>query len=134
MCNVLPVILRANFDDPVDSAQDIVDRNLTLFMPPYSEMWKQWLATHSNPYYNKISETMIIPGVYYKYSDFLTDLEHNILRDNTHVHMVGYLTPQVKSLGSGDSGWWRSKERVEGLQGYGGFLTRKNWKHYEGDK
>ena len=47
MCNVLPVILRANFDDPVDSAQDIVDRNLTLFDVPWSDMWKQWLGEWS---------------------------------------------------------------------------------------
>ena len=125
---MLPVILRANFDDPVDAAQDIVNRNLTLFMGPNSVMWKQWLATHDNPLYRKISETMFLT----KDQDSMT--RHGVMRDNTHVHMVGYLTPQVKSLGSGDSGWWRSKERVEGLQGYGGFLTRKNWKHYEGDK
>ena len=127
MCNVLPVILKANYDDPVDSAQDIVDRNLTLFIIPYSFMWKQWLATHANPLYRKISETMIIPE---SPRQFYGLMKHGIMRDNTHVTMVGYLGPWEKSLGL----WWRSKERVEGYQGFAGFLTRKNWKHYEGDR
>ena len=118
---MLPVILRANFDDPVDTAQDIVDRNLTLFMGPNSVMWKQWLATHDNPLYRKISETMFLT----KDQDSMT--RHGVMRDNTHVRMGSYLTPHQKSLGL----WWRSKERVEGFQGYAGFLTRKKWKHYE---
>ena len=124
MCNVLPVILRANFDDPVDSAQDIIDSNLTLFDVPWSEMWKQWLATHANPLYRKISETMIISESYDHYDELI---EHGIIENNTHVWMGGYLTPWEKSLGL----WWKSKEIVEGFQGFGGFLTRKKWKHYE---
>ena len=124
MCNLLPVILRANFDDPVDSAQDIVERNLTLFFTPWSEMWKKWLATHANPLYNKISETTIISESWDHYYELM---EHGIIEKNTHVYPGGYLTPWEKSLGL----WWRSKERVEGFQGYAGFLTRKKWKHYE---
>ena len=124
MCNVLPVILRANFADPVDSAQDIVERNLTLFFPPWSDMWKKWLATHANPLYNKISETMIIAESWDHYYELM---EHGIIEKNTHVYSAGYLAPGDKALGL----WWRSKERVEGFQGYAGFLTRKKWKHYE---
>ena len=118
---MLTVILRANFDDPVDTAQDIVDRNLTLFMGPNSVMWKQWLATHDNPLYRKISETMFLT----KDQDSMT--RHGIMRDNTHVLMGDQPSPHRKSLGL----WWRSKERVEGYRGFAGFLTRKKWKHYE---
>ena len=124
MCNVLPVILRANFDDPVDSAQDIVDRNLIVVMAPWMDMWKQWFATHANPHYRKISETTIVPESVDQYFDLV---EHGIMDDRTHVNMGPYLTPLEKSLGL----WWRSKERVEGYQGYGGYLTKKKWKHYE---
>ena len=123
MCNVLPVILRANFDDPVDSAQDIVDRNLTLFDVPGADMWQQWLATHANPLYRKISETTIISESWDHYSDLIR-LQ---MRDRTYVSWASYLGPWEKSLGL----WWRSKEVFEGEIPYGGFLTRKKWKHYE---
>ena len=124
VCNVLPVILRANFDDPVDFAQDIIDRNLTLFYQPYSYYWKQWLSTHGNPQYRKIGETMIIPDTYTQYEDLLIN---GLMRDNNHVFMRGYLTPSDKGYGL----WWRSKEIIEGYQGYTGYLSRKKWKHYE---
>ena len=121
---MLPVILRANFDDPVDSAQDIVDRNLTLFDAPWTDMWKHWLATHANPLYRKISETMIIAKSWDHYNELM---EHGIIENNTHVTMLGYLGPLEKSLGL----WWRSKELLEGDIPYAGFLTKKKWKHYE---
>ena len=122
MCNVLPVILRANYDDPVDSAKDIIDRNLTLFSLAWSDMWKQWLAGHDNPHYRTIAETMIVP-TFYEYFDLL----HGVVKNDTHVFMAGYLGPGEKSLGL----WWKSKEVVEGFQGFGGYLTKKQWKHYE---
>ena len=124
MCNVLPVILRANFDDPVDSAQDIVDRNLIVVMAPWMDMWKQWFATHANPHYRKISETMIIAESWDQLAWYMED---GIIEKNTHVYPGGYLTPGEKALGL----WWRSKETVEGYQGFQGLLTRKKFKHYE---
>ena len=124
MCNVLPTILRANYDDPVESAQDIADRNLTLFDSPWTDMMKQWLSTHYNPLYRKISETMIIAESYDQFEDFL---EHGVIGNKTHVYWSAYLYPSQKSLGL----WWRSKEVVEGDIPYTGFLTRKKWKHYE---
>ena len=121
---MLPVILRANFDDPVDSAQDIIDSNLTLFDVPWSDMWKQWLATHANPLYRKISETMIISESWDQFEELI---EHGIMENKTHVIWASYLTPWEKALGL----WWRSKEIVTGQYPYAGFLTRKKWKHYE---
>ena len=124
MCNVLPVILRANFADPVDSAQDIVDRNLIVVMAPWMDMWKQWFATDANPHYRKISETMIIAESWDQLAWYMED---GIIEKNTHVWKGAYLTPWEESLGL----WWRSKEVFEGEIPYGGFLTRKKWKHYE---
>ena len=124
MCNVLPVILRANYDDPVDSAQDIVDRNLTLFDAPWTEYWIQWLANHANHHYNKISETMIIAESFDQYYDLV---KHGIMENKSHVIWAAFLTPWEKSLGL----WWRSKEVVGGDEPNTGYLTRKKWKHYE---
>ena len=76
VCNILSVILRANFADPVDTANDIIERNMTLSFPPGGEMWKQWLAQHDNPDYNKLAETMIIPDTWKEYDKMV---EHGIM-------------------------------------------------------
>ena len=128
MCNLLPVILRANFDDPVDSAKDLVDRNYVLIMAPWALMWKQWLATHDNPHYNKIAETMIITKSWDHFRDLI---KNGIMKNNTRMTlMTGYMPPLYISYGL----WWKSKEIVDGFQGFAGYLTRKKWKHYEGHR
>ena len=124
MCNVLPVILRANYDDPVDTVQDIIDRNLTLYMQPWMEMWLNWMAKHPNHQYRKVAETMIVSESWEQYDELL---ENRTMRDNTHVAMFGYVRPYEKPFGE----WWKSKEVVEGDQGFGGYVTRKKWKYFE---
>ena len=138
MCNILSVILRANFADPVDTANDIIERNITLFGWPGGVMWKQWLAQHDNPDYNKLAETMIIPDTWKEYDKMI---EHGILANRTHVQMISYVSPGGISLGrhpglsdrmthKGAEVWYKSKERVDNFP-YGGYLSRKEWRFNE---
>ena len=135
---VLSCVLRNNFDDPVDRAQDIITLNMKLLGWPGAEMWKQWLAQHHNTDYNKLAETMIIPetwNAYYKMT------EQGILVNRTHVFMVGYVSPWEISLGrhpelsprmnhKGGEVWYRSQERVDNFP-YAGYLSRKDWRYNE---
>ena len=135
---VLSVILRANFEDAVDTAQDILDRNMTLVDIPPNEMWKHWLSQHENKNYNKLAETMIIAETWQRYDIFL---EQDILQNRTHVIMAGFLSPFEISLGrnhdmsprmkhTGRKVWYRSKERVDNFP-YTGYLSRKDWRYNE---
>ena len=130
--------MRANFDDPVDTAQDILDRNMILFDVPGAEMWKQWLAQHPNTEYNKLAETMIIAKTWDEWDKMV---EHGILVNKTHVFMNSYVGPWEISLGrhpdfsprmlhKGGEVWYRSKERVDGYS-YGGYLSMKDWRFNE---
>ena len=93
---VLSCILRANFDDPVDTAQDIITLNMTLFYDPGGEMWKQWLAEHNNTDYNKVAETMIIAKNWEEWDKLV---EQGILDNRTHVYFSSYVGPWEMSLG-----------------------------------
>ena len=139
VCNILSVILRANFADPVDTAKDMIERNMTLLgWPGSGEMWKQWLAQHDNPDYNKLAETMIIADTWKEYDKMV---EHGILANRTHVFMTGYVSPWEISLGrhpglsprmthKGGEVWYKSKERVDSFP-YAGYLSRKDWRFNE---
>ena len=76
LCNLLTTILRPNFDDPLDTAQQLVENNIILFSSPYvSQSWKQKLAESSITAYNKLSENFAIPvdwADYWLYSQYLT--------------------------------------------------------------
>ena len=47
----------------------------------------------------------------------------NNLVDGTHALMISYLYPREKKMGK----WWKSKNQIEGIYGYGGSLLNKNW-------
>ena len=49
-------MLRPNFEDPMDTAQDLVENNITLFTWPTGQVWKQWLEQSPNLYYNELGE------------------------------------------------------------------------------
>ena len=138
MCNVLPVILRANFDDPVDKAQDITDKKMTLFNIPGSQIWKQWFELHVNPEYNKLAETMIIPDSWDEYDKLV---QYGIMKNRTHLYIGGYVYSWEIALGrhpglsprmthKGGEAWYRSKERLDNFP-YAGYLSRKDWKFNE---
>ena len=138
---VLSCILRNNFDDPVDTAQDIINLNMTLFVNPGGEMWKLWLAKHNNTDYNKLAKTMITPETWYQYDKMV---EQGILVNRTHVFMANYVYPWEISKGrqlvkpglsprmyhKGGEAWYRSQERVDSFP-YGGYMSRKDWRYNE---
>ena len=123
----------------MDTAQDIIDRNIILFDMPGTEMWRQWLAQHHNKEYNKLAETMIIPETWSEYEKLV---EQGIIDNRTHVFMAGYLSLAEISLGrhpdlsprmthKGGEVWYKSKERVEGYSGFAGYLSTKDFRFNE---
>ena len=123
----------------MDTAQDIIDRNMILFDTPGGEMWKNWLAQHHNKEYNTLAETMIIAETWREYGKMV---EQGILANRTHVTMGSYPGPWGISLGrnpdmsprmthKGGEAWYKSQERVEGDLGFAGYLSKKDWRFNE---
>ena len=118
--------MRTNFEDPLDTAKQLVEKNITLYD---TIIWKQFLLESSIPEYNILGETMIIPDDWDHY-DYIT--EHYVIGAGTHAVMASYLTPwelefgKNKEINSG-RGFYRSKEKVAGDNPYAGYLTNKKW-------
>ena len=55
-------MLKPNFEDPLDTAQQLVDNNITLYVTPGGHIWKQFLAKSSLPEYNILAKNMHIPS------------------------------------------------------------------------
>ena len=114
------IFLQPNFEDPLDTAQDLVDNNIILYYFPGGYIWKQFLAKSPDPAYNKLAETMIITKDWDEF-DYYT--EHYVIGEGTHAQMVGMLEPLELAMGR----WWRSKEKLRGGNPYGGYLSNKKW-------
>ena len=113
-------MLRPNFEDPLDTAQDLVDNNIYLYDIPGGDIWKQMLAKSPFPAYNKLAETMYIPNDWEEYDYYA---EHNVIGEGTHAFMGGYLSPIELAFGR----WYRSEERVSGFYPLNGYLSDKKW-------
>ena len=113
-------MLKPNFEDPLDTAQDLIDNNITLYDVPGGYIWKQFMAQSTVPEYNKLAQTMIITKDWDEYVFFT---EHYIIGKGTHAQMASYLTHYELNHGR----WYRSEEKVSGKYPFGGYLTNKKW-------
>ena len=82
--------MKPNFEPHVHTARDLVERDITLYLTPGSQIWRQMLSQSDNPEYRKIAESMIITKSYYQF-DALT--KNEMLSRGTHAKMEPYLAP-----------------------------------------
>ena len=120
LCNLLTTILKPNFEEPLDTAKQLVDKNITLYNQPWGDIWKQFLLESPIPEYNILGGTYIIAD---DWDHFDNISKHDVIGAGTHAQMVDYLTLHELSLGN----WHRSEEKLAGTYPYGGYLTNKKW-------
>ena len=131
LCNLLSTILRPNFEEPLDTAKQLVEKNITLYDGPGYELWKQFLLESYNPDYNKLGETYLISDDWDHYYNMSL---HDAIGNGTHALMTSALYSSDLAMGkkyhpegNGTYGWYRSKDKVAGYYPYVGYLTDKKW-------
>ena len=127
LCNVLTTILRPNFEEPLDTLDQLVKKKIILFGFPGSELWKQFLLDSS--IYNKLGETYIVAD---DDDHFYDIIKYDVMGAGTHAEVTGFLYPDEMDIGEkyhpqprGHKGWYRSKEKLAGKNPYSGYLTNK---------
>ena len=119
--------MRPNFEEPLDTAKQLVEKNITLYDGPGYEFWKQFLLESSIHEYNILGENYLIADDWDHYKNFS---EQHVLGAGTHALMTASVLPYQLKLGkkvNSGRGWYRSKEKVAGIFPYGGYLTNKKW-------
>ena len=120
LCNLLTTILRPNFEEPLDTAKQLVEKNITLYDLPGTEFRKHFLLNSPILEYNKLGETILFADDY----DHLENIsKHDIIGAGTHALVAGGLTLSELDLGR----WYRSKEKLDGMNPFAGYLTNKKW-------
>ena len=123
--------MEPNFEDPLDTAKQLVEKNITLYLGPGAEIWKQFLLESSIPEYKILGENYIIAD---DYDHFFYLAKHDVIGAGTHAMMEGFLNPYYLAMGkkhhpegNGTYGWYRSKEMLAGDNPFVGYLTNKKW-------
>ena len=112
-------MFKPRFEEPIASAKQLIENNITLVEIPGGEYWEQFIANSPIPEYQTLAKNMKIPNDWYEY-DYL--IEHGVIGNGTHAQIMFGLTSWEKSFGR----WWKGN-LVQGNFPYVGYLSDKKW-------
>ena len=104
------------FEEPIDSAKQLNEKNMTLLMDPGSFFWVQFLSNSPIPEYQTLSKRTIVAK---DYADYFDLIEQGIIGNGTHAY-ISY------GLRESPGKWWQGN-MVLGNYPYGGYLSDKKW-------
>ena len=113
------------YEKPVDSAQDILDRGMIPFVVDGGDYWKPFLLQSSNPVYQKLGEIVIVPKDYDQHEKMLREVQGS----NTHVYLgqFSFVVNYISWDGSISGKYHESKEVLEGTNPFVGDIVNKKW-------
>ena len=70
-CNILDILLQTNYEKAVDTAQDVLDRRLTVIVGPGSESKVEIMKNSPSAITRELAERTVVPKVIFLYvADF----------------------------------------------------------------
>ena len=116
--------MRPRFEDPIDTAQDLVDNNITVFdFEGLILQRKRALFEFNITEYTTIAENMVSVKDWDEYYQFI---DTNIMEAGTHAIMDGYISYSLRELYPMEK-WWKSKEVIPLGNPYGTYSTNRKW-------
>ena len=122
LSNYLTVLLRPRFEKPVESAADLISRDITPFYYPGGHIWIQFFAASPDPNYQEISKRLYIA----KDTDEFDDLLRKVTSTGSYAQ-IGALPSQRVVKVEDYKHWYRSTETVSGTFKFGIHLINKKW-------
>ena len=122
LSNYLTVLLRPRYEEPVETAADLIKRDITPFYAPGGEILRQTFAASSDPNYQEISRRLVIPNDYDEYFDMVRKVTSMGSFADIGRFPYSWVVPEENL-----KDWYRSSETIGGFNNYGLHLTNKKW-------
>ena len=119
LANFRTMLLMPQYEKPVDSAQDVLDRGMVPFVWHGGEYYRDLLLQSSNPTYKKLGEILVVP---IDWQTFERMIQEDVLGANTHVALQGGICQSCY-----DGKFHESKDVLEGDTPFGGDIINKKW-------
>ena len=122
LCNYLTVLLRPSYEKPVETAADLIERDISPFLWPGAEIYIQLFASSTDPNIQEISKRLVIAKDLDEYDD--------MNRKVTSTGKFAGIGPDPDPLFVPENeykNWYKSSEAVGGFNPYGGHLLNKKW-------
>ena len=119
LCNFLKVLLTPSYEEPVETAKDLIKRDITPFLWPGAGIFKQYFAASYDTNYQEISRRLVIA----KDSDELEVMVRKVISTGMFADIGTF--PPVPEEEFKD--WYRSTETIAGDYPYTVHLSNKKW-------
>ena len=122
----MTVLLRPSYEEPVETAADIMKRDITPFLYPGSEIYIQFFAASPDPNFQEISKRFYISKDWDEYYDLVRKVLSTGLYAEMRTLQVLF-TKSIKDHEEEYKRWYRSTETISGLYKYAVHLSNKKW-------
>ena len=121
LCNYLTVLLTPSYEEPVETAKDLIKRDIIPFYMPGGEIMRQFFAASPDPIYQEISRRLVIAKDWDEYYDMV----RKVISTGMYAK-IGSVPPTYNSTEEYKD-WYRSTETIPGDFPYQVHLSNKKW-------
>ena len=122
LSNYLTVLLRPSYEEPVETAEDLVKRDIIPFTAPGGEFYKQLFADSEDPNYQEISQKFVIAKDWDEYLDLVRKVNSTGMYAD-----IGNFPTYINSMEEELKYWYQSSETIGGDYPYMIHLSNKKW-------
>ena len=127
LTNFLTVLIKPKYEKAVDTAADVLNRNITIVRFPGGESWIHYFANSADPVYRNLSQKIVIAKDWYEYNFIMVP---GVILDGTtatlgtvpHFDTIDVTSREIEEK---YRKWYRSSERIAGLTPYVGHQANK---------
>ena len=119
LCNYLTVLLKPRYEEPVETTQDVIKRNITPFYTPDGAMFRQFFAASNDTNYQEISRRLIIPKDWDEFFGMMSKVTSTGMYALPHT--IPWRVPEEEF-----KDWYMSTETIA-INPYVGHLSNKKW-------
>ena len=120
LSNYLTVLLMPSYEEPVDTSEDLIKRNITPILKPGEEFWIQIFAASNDTGYQEISQRLVIAK---DWSEYFIYMNRNRARGKDGGKYAQMDTVPLFTGGN----QYRSTEKIAGTYPFTVHLTNKKW-------
>ena len=122
LCNYLTVLLRPSYEEPVETAADLIKRDITPFLQPGAEIYRQFFAASTDPNYQEIAKRLVIAKDYDEYVDMVRKVTSTGKYAEIGPEPAQWVVPEEEY-----KNWYKSSEAIRGFNPYVGHFSNKKW-------
>ena len=111
-----------SYEEPVETAKDLIKRDITPFLWPGAEIWLDLFATSSDPNFQEISRKFVITKDWDEYDDMVRKVTSTGLFAEMGTFPAFWVVPEEDF-----KYWYRSTESIGGAYPYMVHLSNKKW-------